>query len=52
MTCSSTCPTNIAIPLYKDDYLGKCVDDCEGSDWWADTLTGKCTAVCSGTDYF
>lgn len=52
MTCVNACPTNIEIPLYKDDFLGKCVDDCEGADWWADPTTNKCTATCNAANKF
>lgn len=52
MSCVSTCLLSQTIPLYKDDNLGACVDECVGLDWWADDLTGKCTSTCSGSQYF
>ena len=52
MSCVTECPTDDPIALYIDSFLGACVDDCEGDDWWADNLTGACTATCSGSDYF
>ena len=39
MTCIATCPDDDPLPLYADSFLGACVADCEGDDWWADDLT-------------
>lgn len=53
MTCVTVCYSSTDdIPLFRDSFLNKCVDDCEGVDWWADYLTGDCTATCTGTNYF
>lgn len=46
MICVESCPMNVPIPLFKDDNLGACVDDCEGLDWWADEDNNKCTSTC------
>lgn len=46
MKCSTTCPKTDDVPLYKDDILGACVEDCEGIDWWADHVDGQCDDEC------
>ena len=45
MSCVIDCPSSELVPLFGEN--SKCVEECVGTDNWADFLTHKCTKNCS-----